>query len=177
MLCLHYRSRNAALSQFGTDCGAAFMEECLPECETCRAIFKHLSQDELYQADSKIAGKGLFTSITIAKDRMIVPFTGHRWKPNAATTSDGYTLQLDSKTWITPKGIPRYVNHSCEPNAAFMKWTSRTHSSMVSIVALKEIAKGAEVCVNYGAHHDLSTGRQVCHCNAPSCVTHKGKRD
>lgn len=174
MLCLHYRSRNAALSQFGTDCGAAFMEECLLECETCRTTFKHLSQHELYQADSKIAGKGLFTSITIAEYSMIVPFTGHKWKPNAATTSDGYALQLDSQTWITPKGIPRYVNHSCEPNAAFMKWTSRTKSRMVSIVALKEIAKGAEVCVNYGAHHDLSTGRQACRCNTPSCVTNKG---
>ncbi len=142
-------------------------------CETCRTTFKHLSQNELYQAESEIDGKGLFTSIAIAKDRMILPFTGHKCKPNAATASDGYALQLDSQTWITPKGIPRFVNHSCEPNAAFMKWKSRTKSLMVSIVALKDIAKGAEVCVSYGAHHDLSTGRQACHCKAPSCVTHK----
>jgi SET domain-containing protein len=152
------------------------MEECLSGCETCRTTFTHLSHT-LYQAESEIDGMGLFATITIAKDRMIIPFKGHKWKPNAATVSDGYALQLDSQTWITPIGIPRYVNHSCEPNAAFMKWTSRTQSPMVSIVALKEIAEGVEICVNYGAHHDLSTGRQACHCNAPSCVTHKGKRD
>jgi uncharacterized protein len=152
------------------------MEECPPGCVTCDSAFKHLSRGSLYQAKSEIAGQGLFACVPIAKGAMIIRFTGIERKLKPLTANDGYTLQLDSKTWITPRGIHRYVNHSCEPNAAFVKWTDRKQACMVSIVALKEIPKGAEILVHYGAHHDLAKGRQPCYCNAPHCVGRKEKQ-
>jgi hypothetical protein len=57
-----------------------------------------------------------------------------------------------------------------------MKWTDHKRSLVVSIVALKDIVKDGEICVHYGAHHDLPTGRQPCHCNAPGCVARNKKR-
>jgi SET domain-containing protein len=139
------------------------MEECPPGCDTCCQVFKHLPRHVLYDATSEIDGKGLFTAVPVAKGAMIVPFTGTKSIPNYGTASNGYTLEIHSKAWISPKGRHRYVNHNCQPNAEFVKWTNHRGFLMVSIVALKEIPKGAEICVNYGTHHDLSTGRLACH--------------
>ena len=168
--------RHNARALIGSDCGAAFMEECPPGCEACVITFRHVPQSLLYNAESDIAGQGLFTDIPIAKGMMIMPFIGRKWKPKSSTESNGYALQVDSRTWISPNGIHRFVNHSCEPNAGFIKWTNHKKSPMVSIVALKNIARGAEICANYGEHHDLSTGCKTCRCNAPSCVTKNKKR-
>ena len=147
------------------------MEQCPPGCPDCSSTFRHLSRGQLHEAESDIAGMGLSAKVTISGGQMIIPFKGCRSQPKTATNCDGYALQLDSRTWITPKGIPRYVNHSCEPNAAFMKWTNHRKQLMISIVALKEIPKGVEISVSYGEHHDPSTGRQKCNCRATSCVT------
>jgi len=158
----------------GSDCGADFMEKCSSPCNTCLTTFRHLPLSQLYHAASDIAGQGLFTKVPITKGMMIIRFQGRKSCPQAQ--SDGYALQLDSLTWIIPKGNHRFVNHSCEPNAAFTKWMDHKKLLIVSIVALKDIVAGGEVCVNYGVQHDLSTGRQTCHCNALGCVIRKKKQ-
>lgn len=144
-------------------------------CNTCLKTFRHLPLNKLYHSTSDIAGQGLFANVQIAKGTMIIRFQGRKTRPEAEC--DGFALQLDSQTWIIPSGNHRYVNHSCEPNAALMKWTDHKRSLVVSIVALKDIVKDGEICVHYGAHHDLPTGRQPCHCNAPGCVARNKKRN
>lgn len=57
----------------------------------------------------------------------------------------------------------RFVNHSCAPNA-----TLRIRQGRVEIYALRDIAAGEEVGVNYGeSHHE---GRLRCRCGAPGCA-------
>jgi len=57
----------------------------------------------------------------------------------------------------------RYTNHSCQPNA---RLTIR--GGRVEFYALKPIAPGDEITVNYGeTHHE---GRLVCRCGAVGCV-------
>lgn len=158
----------------GSDCSADVMEECSSGCNTCLETFRHLPLSALYHSVSAIAGRGLFTNVPIAKGMMITRFKGRKSRP--AAEGNGLALQLDSKTWIIPSGRHKYVNHSCKPNAAFMKWTDFKKSLVVSIVALEDIVSGGEISVNYGAHHNLSTGLETCHCNATSCVTRKNKR-
>jgi uncharacterized protein len=57
----------------------------------------------------------------------------------------------------------RYTNHSCQPNARLCIRNGR-----VEFYALREIAVGEEITVNYGeTHHE---GRLVCRCGQPGCV-------
>jgi SET domain-containing protein len=57
----------------------------------------------------------------------------------------------------------RYTNHSCAPNARLCIRQGR-----VEFYALRPIAPGEEITVNYGeTHHE---GRLACRCGAPGCV-------
>lgn len=57
----------------------------------------------------------------------------------------------------------RYTNHSCRPNARLCIRQGR-----VEFYALRAIAPGEEVTVNYGeTHHE---GRLACRCGAPGCA-------
>jgi SET domain-containing protein len=57
----------------------------------------------------------------------------------------------------------RFTNHSCAPNARLAIGGGR-----VEFYALREIAPGEEITVDYGeTHHE---GRLACRCGAPNCV-------
>jgi SET domain-containing protein len=57
----------------------------------------------------------------------------------------------------------RYTNHSCAPNARLCIRQGR-----VEFYALKAIAAGEEITVDYGpTHHE---GRLACRCGAPGCA-------
>ena len=57
----------------------------------------------------------------------------------------------------------RYTNHSCRPNARLCIRQGR-----VEFYALRSIAAGDEITVDYGeTHHE---GRLACRCGAPGCV-------
>ncbi len=57
----------------------------------------------------------------------------------------------------------RYTNHSCSPNARLCIRQGR-----VEFYALRAIAPGEEITVNYGpTHHE---GRLACRCGAPRCA-------
>jgi uncharacterized protein len=57
----------------------------------------------------------------------------------------------------------RFTNHSCQPNARLCIRQGR-----VEFYALRAIAVGEEICVNYGeTHHE---GKLACRCGAPNCV-------
>jgi uncharacterized protein len=56
----------------------------------------------------------------------------------------------------------RYTNHSCRPNARLVIRNGR-----VEFYALRAIAPGEEITVDYGeTHHE---GRLRCQCGAPGC--------
>jgi SET domain-containing protein len=56
----------------------------------------------------------------------------------------------------------RFTNHSCQPNARLCIRQGR-----VEFYALRTIAAGEEITVNYGeTHHE---GRLACRCGAPGC--------
>jgi len=57
----------------------------------------------------------------------------------------------------------RFTNHSCAPNARLSIRDGR-----VEFYALRAIAPGEEITVNYGeTHHE---GKLACRCGAPGCV-------
>ena len=57
----------------------------------------------------------------------------------------------------------RFTNHSCRPNAVL-----RISQGRVELYAMRDIASGEEITVNYGeTHHE---GRLRCRCGAVGCV-------
>ena len=57
----------------------------------------------------------------------------------------------------------RFTNHSCRPNAVL-----RIRQGRVEFYAMRDVAVGEELTVNYGeTHHE---GRLACRCGAPGCV-------
>ena len=57
----------------------------------------------------------------------------------------------------------RFTNHSCAPNAVL-----RIRQGRVEFYAIRDLATGEELTVNYGeTHHE---GRLACRCGAPGCV-------
>ena len=57
----------------------------------------------------------------------------------------------------------RFTNHSCAPNSRLTIRDGR-----IEFYALREIAVGEELTVDYGeTHHE---GRLACRCGAPGCV-------
>ncbi len=57
----------------------------------------------------------------------------------------------------------RYTNHSCAPNARL-----DIRNGRVEFYALRAIAVGEELTVDYGETHHQ--GRLTCRCGAPACV-------
>jgi len=56
----------------------------------------------------------------------------------------------------------RYTNHGCQPNARLHLGNGR-----VEFYALRAIARGQEITVDYGlTHHE---GRLACRCGQPGC--------
>jgi len=57
----------------------------------------------------------------------------------------------------------RFTNHSCMPNAVL-----RIRQGRVEFYAMRDLAPGEEITVNYGeTHHD---GKLRCRCGAPGCI-------
>jgi SET domain-containing protein len=57
----------------------------------------------------------------------------------------------------------RFTNHSCAPNAVL-----RIRQGRVEFYAMRDVAPGEELTVNYGeSHHE---GRLTCRCGAPRCA-------
>ena len=57
----------------------------------------------------------------------------------------------------------RFTNHSCAPNA-----TMRIRGGRIELYAMRDVAAGEELTVNYGeTHHE---GRLACRCGAPRCT-------
>jgi SET domain-containing protein len=57
----------------------------------------------------------------------------------------------------------RFINHSCRPNA-----TLKLNQGRVEFYALRDIAPGDELTVNYGETHHQ--GRLRCRCGVAGCV-------
>ena len=57
----------------------------------------------------------------------------------------------------------RFTNHSCRPNAVL-----RIMQGRVELDALRDLAAGEEITIDYGeTHHE---GRLRCRCGAPGCI-------
>lgn len=105
-------------------------------------------------------GRGLFARAPVARGEILIDFRGAPVVGRATRTS----LQIDDDRHIA--GLDEtnaFLNHSCEPTAAY-------DYAGVYLRALRDIAPGEEITVNYNAGDDNLFEKFRCECGSASCV-------
>ena len=120
---------------------------------------------------SRIDGQGAFAAEPIPARRKIGEIRGESISVDEAriraTRHERIMIvELSETRAIDASGSAdplRFTNHSCRPNAVL-----RIRQGRVEFYAMREIAPGEEITVNYGeTHHE---GRLTCRCGAPGCA-------
>ncbi len=134
-----------------------------------RIAFSSPIHDALTVGPSPITGRGLFAGCDIAKRAKIGEFEGElvpiaEARRRAAALKIVAIVELDRRA-IDARGMRtgfRFINHSCQPNT-FMRRTK----DRAEFYALRDIAKGEELTVDYRpSHHE---GRLRCRCGTSGC--------
>ncbi len=118
---------------------------------------------------SAIVGRGLYSGTRIARGAKIGEFEGEvvglresrrRAKGRrivAIVELEGHALDATR----SKRGF-RFINHSCSPNTYM-----RCMPTRAEVYALRAIAKGEELTLDYGhSHHE---GKLPCRCGSPKC--------
>jgi SET domain-containing protein len=120
---------------------------------------------------SRIDGRGAFAAETMPARRKIGEIRGEsisvREARRRAKTMARIMIVEVSDTRAIDASLStdplRFTNHSCQPNAVL-----RIRQGRVEFYAMRDIAVGEELTVNYGeTHHE---GRLRCRCGAAGCV-------
>jgi uncharacterized protein len=122
-------------------------------------------------AASRIDGQGAFAAEPIPARRKIGEIRGEAISVREARrrakgvarimiVEVTHTRAIDASHSADPL---RYTNHSCRPNAVL-----RIRQGRVEFYAMRDVAAGEELTVNYGETHHEGTLR--CRCGASGCV-------
>jgi SET domain-containing protein len=119
---------------------------------------------------SRIDGYGVFAAEAIPAHRKIGEIRGETISVSEARRrAEGrqriMIVEISARRAIDASGSQdpmRFTNHSCQPNARLTIRDGR-----IEFYALRAIAAGEEITVNYGpTHHE---GTLACRCGAPGC--------
>jgi uncharacterized protein len=131
----------------------------------------HYQKFAVRVARSAIDGFGVFAAESVPPRLKIGEIRGEsitiaEARRRAASQQRIMIVEISSKRAIdaSKSSDPmRFTNHSCQPNARLSIRDGR-----IEFYALRPIAVGEEITVNYGeTHHE---GRLACRCGAPGCV-------
>ena len=120
---------------------------------------------------SAIDGRGAFAAEPIPARRKIGEIRGEAISVREAQQrARGLTrimiVEVSERRAIDASGSAdplRFTNHSCAPNAVL-----RIRQGRVEFFAMRDLAAGEELTVNYGQSHHA--GRLACRCGAPRCA-------
>jgi len=128
---------------------------------------------EIYRAlevrPSRIVGQGLFAGTPIPRRAKVGEFEGEviglreaRRRAKGQRIIAIVELERHALDATRMKHGFRFINHSCEPNTFF-----RITPERAEIYALRDIARGEELTVDYGeSQHE---GKLPCRCGAARC--------
>lgn len=144
---------------------------------------------KIERRDSKIHGRGVFSTRMIKKGEAIVEYKGKLITHAEADENfhgdvdSGHTFLFSlNEKWIinaNEKGnVARWINHSCEPNAiAFVHEhkSGKLKKEKVIIEALRRIEPGEEITYDYGFEFDMPYTKKLlrtwaCRCGSPKCT-------
>ena len=119
--------------------------------------------------DSGIHGRGLFARRRLPARRKVGEVGGTRvrlpqaWR-DVERRARIYIIELNSRAALDCSSDPlfRHLNHSCRPNCYL-----RIIRGRVEVYALRSIAPGVELTVDYGETPHV--GGMRCRCGVPRC--------
>jgi hypothetical protein len=109
-------------------------------------------------------GKGIHARFPIRAGEKILEFEGPRLTHAEVLDlgeDEAYSIQMGPDEYIDTRPPGRFTNHSCEPNAGI--------SSDRMLVAIRDIAAGAEVRFDYSTTMSENHWTMVCRCGEPRC--------
>src|SRR5205823_4392468 len=132
-----------------------------------------LNPPYLHVRDSVIAGRGLFTIRGLRAGETICIVTGE-----VIDEPEALRREREEQNWYiywnhaehyidaTHSGVGRYVNHCCAPNAV----TVPRDNASVTLVALRDIAAGDELTIDYDYPEIYALCQRVnAHCLQSAC--------
>ncbi len=116
-----------------------------------------------------VCGRGLFTRGSIAERTELMILSGPRVcsekLPNLESGEADLFLQVGLDRYLGPfQGIARYINHSCEPNCAFM-----IEGGLVKLVSIKAIDSASELTCDYSLTMADDPFELACCCSKSLC--------
>ncbi len=128
---------------------------------------------------SAIHGLGLFAARTLTAGEVLGSYEGRRLSAAEVEALDGdsnltYLFELSDGTIIdgAREGNDlRHLNHSCQPNCEAIEREEDNGLLQLDIVALRAIAEGEELFIDYALAIDESQSAEsyVCGCLATAC--------
>jgi hypothetical protein len=128
--------------------------------------------ESLGVVETPLCGFGVVALDPISKGTLVVMFGG-----NVITASEfellshemqNFPFQVGDELFLGPRdendiGIGERINHSCDPNVGF--------SGAIALVALRDIARGEEITLDYATcvASDDDAFVMTCACGAPRC--------
>ncbi|HEX7070820.1 MAG TPA: SET domain-containing protein [Rhodothermales bacterium] len=112
-------------------------------------------------------GRGIFARQPIRAGEVLSVWGG------AVTTGDRFralpaeirqiSVQVEEDLYLVPgvEGPAEWFNHSCSPNAGM--------EGQISLVALRDIEAGEEICYDYAMSDGSPYDEFECHCHVPEC--------
>lgn len=111
---------------------------------------------------------GLFATQSIQKDELLAMWGGrvvsYEEYEQLTPFFKSHGLQIWDHLFQVPllEGDPAdYFNHSCNPNAGF--------NTPISLVAMRDIAVGEELCFDYAMSEDNHFDEFACGCGSSAC--------
>lgn len=110
---------------------------------------------------------GLFARTFIAAGELLIVWGGVIMSldeiKNVHADERQYAVQVDEDAFLlTPEPeAGDFINHSCNPNAGL--------SGQISVIALRDIKPGEEVCFDYAMSDSVPYDEFECACGEPTC--------
>ena len=113
--------------------------------------------DKISIMKSPVEGNGVFAKKSLNVGGRIAFFEGD---PIPHITKHSLTLEGEN---VEPTGMLKNLNHSCDPNAYFLKrW----------LIAGRDIKEGDEITIDYALTEDSFSDPFPCNCGAEKCRGH-----
>ncbi|KAJ3114782.1 hypothetical protein HDU96_001671 [Phlyctochytrium bullatum] len=177
--------------------------ECNAQC-SCRTLCRNklvsrgLAQKVRVQRSSTGCGLGLFADEAIQPNSFVIEYAGEiistaeakaRWQMQEKLGIPNYIICIREhgaegqmlRTNIDPRtagNAARFINHSCEPNLAFVIVRTNNMIPHAALFSTRRIEQGEELFFAYGtvlpgesdAAEATAATRKPCHCGARSCA-------
>lgn len=113
-------------------------------------------------------GMGVFARKPVLKGEVLVVWGGviRNWSQLRKLPEDlqRHSIQVEEELFQVPASAydpPDFVNHSCNPNAGM--------SGQIALVAMRDIARGEEICMDYAMCDATPYDEFDCHCGESLC--------